>query len=164
MGRAQAGPLPLTMPRASDFDAIFAEHHGRVFAVCLRLCGQRALAEDAVQEAFLDVYKGLASFRGESQLGTWIYRIAVRASLRQRARHPAPAEASGERAATGDAHAGLALQAALDRLPAEQRVVLALFAAEGLGHAEIAEILAIPVGTVWSRLHQAKKALAAALA
>ena len=162
---ADAGPL-------ADFDELFRAHRGRVLALCLRLCGSRALAEDALQETFLEVYKGLHGFRGESQLGTWIYRVAMRTALRLRARHPAPVDADVELAlGTSEPHAALAareqaraVQAALDALPAEQRVVVALFAADGLGHAEIAEILGVPEGTVWSRLHKARKALAAALA
>jgi RNA polymerase sigma-70 factor (ECF subfamily) len=56
-----------------------------------------------------------------------------------------------------------AVQAALDALPAEQRVVVALFSVDGLSHGEIAAILGVPEGTVWSRLHKGRKALAAAL-
>jgi RNA polymerase sigma-70 factor (ECF subfamily) len=88
-----------------------------------------------------------------------------------RARHGAVAEADAEAADGGvHPHETLAarermryLRAALDRLQAEQRVVLALFAVDGFGHAEIAGILGIPECTVWSRLHNARKALAAML-
>ena len=73
--------------RAAMFDEIFLAHRTRVLALCQRLCGERALAEDALQDTFLEVYKGLARFRGEAQLGTWIYRIALRTALRLRARH-----------------------------------------------------------------------------
>jgi RNA polymerase sigma-70 factor (ECF subfamily) len=155
--------------RDAAFEEIFRAHRGRVFALCQRLCASRALAEDAFQETFLDVYKGLRSFRGESQLGTWIYRIAMRTALRVRARHPAPVDLDFDLAGVAPHDAldardrARRVQAALDALPAEQRVVVALFAVDGLSHAEIADILGIPEGTVWSRLHKGRKALAAAL-
>lgn len=157
--------------RDQAFNAIFHAHRRRVLGLCLHLCGNRALAEDALQETFIQVYKGLTGFRGEAQLGTWIYRVAMRTALRLRARQPAPVEADVE-AELGVVHPHEALaarerarlvQAALTALPAEQRVVVALFAVGGLGHAEIAEILGVPKGTVWSRLHKARKALAAVL-
>jgi len=155
--------------RDAAFEQIFHVHRGRVFALCQRLCGNRALAEDAFQDTFLDVYRGLRGFRGEAQLGTWIYRIAMRTALRLRARTPTPVDADFEPPAAAP-HAALEardharrVQAALDALPAEQRTVIALFAVEGLSHGEIAEILGVPEGTVWSRLHKARKALAAAV-
>ena len=158
--------------RSAAFEEIFQAHRDQVFGLCLRLCGQVALAEDATQEAFLEVYKGLPLFRGEASLGTWIYRVALRTALRLRACTPrvARAESEAPAAATANPETALAarddmraVQAALDGLPAEQRVVVALFSVEGLRHGEIAAILGIPEGTVWSRLHKGRKALAAAL-
>jgi RNA polymerase sigma-70 factor (ECF subfamily) len=157
--------------RSALFDEIFEAHRGPVLGLCLRLCASSALAEDALQETFLEVYKALPTFRGEALLGTWIYRVAMRTALRLRARNPPPADAPVDLApAGGDPSAALAardemrvIQAALDALPAEQRMVVALFSIDGLTHGEIARILAIPEGTVWSRLHKGRKALAAAL-
>jgi RNA polymerase sigma-70 factor (ECF subfamily) len=163
-------PAVTLTTRDAAFEAIFQQHRGRIFGLCLRLCGNRALAEDALQETFLEVYKGLPAFRGESQVGTWIYRVAMRTAIRLRARHPEPVEASGDAGGTSEPHAALAareqaraVQKAVDDLPAEQRAVIALFAVDGLGHGEIAEILGIPEGTVWSRLHKARKTLAQVL-
>lgn len=157
--------------RDAAFEKIFRAHRVRVLGVCRYLCGAGALAEDAMQETFLETYKGLAAFRGESRLSTWIYRIAVRTALRVRARHGVIAAPAVEASAGVHPQEELAarermrhVEAALDQLPAEQRAVLALFAVDGFGHAEIAGILGIPEGTVWSRLHKARKALAAALA
>jgi RNA polymerase sigma-70 factor, ECF subfamily len=157
--------------RGAVFEEIFQSHRGQVLGLCLRLCGNAALAEDALQETFLEVYKGLPSFRGEAQLGTWIYRVAMRTALRLRARHSPSTDADLETApASEDPDSALAardemrvVQAALDALPAEQRTVVALFTVDGLSHGEIARILAIPEGTVWSRLHKGRQALAAAL-
>ena len=67
--------------RDAVFEELFRTHRGRVLGVCRYLCGPGALAEDAMQETFLETYKGLAGFRGESRLATWIYRIAVRTAL-----------------------------------------------------------------------------------
>ena len=164
--RAAAG-----VERDAIFERIFVDHRQRVYRLCLRLCGERSIAEDALQEVFLEVHKGLAQFRGDSQLATWIYRIAVRTALRTRAHysdrrprvHPTPpptTDPSVVLTARADARA---VQVALDQLPAEQRAVVAMFSVDGFSHAQIAEILGIPEGTVWSRLHKGRKALALAL-
>ena len=140
-----------------------------LLGLCLHLTGRRADAEDATQEALVAVDRGLPSFRGEARLTTWAYRIAVRAALSTRARRrdgePVDPETpgrggEGEMVARDEARR---VAAALSRLPAEPRVVLSLFAVEGLAHAEIAEILGLPVGTVWSRLHAARRMLAEAV-
>jgi len=157
--------------RDAVFEAIFHAHRARVFGVCRYLCGAGGLAEDALQETFLEAYKGLSGFRGDARLGTWIYRIAVRTALRLRARQAAlpdtPVDAGADAVHPHEALAARErmrhVQTAIDMLPAEQRVVLALFAVDGLGHSEIATVLGIPEGTVWSRLHNARKALAVTL-
>jgi RNA polymerase sigma-70 factor, ECF subfamily len=157
--------------RSGIFREIFQRHHNQVFALCRRLCGNSVLAEDAAQETFVEVYKGLPLFRGEASLSTWIYRVAMRTALRLRVRAsrtqdaaiaaaPVAADPEAALAARDDVRA---VQAALDALPAEQRVVVALFSIDGLSHGEIAAILGVPEGTVWSRLHKGRKALAAAL-
>ncbi len=169
--RATAG-----VERDAAFGEIFEVHRSQVFALCLRLCGERALAEDALQETFLEIYRSLSRFRGDAQLGTWIHRIALRTALHVRARQPATPTASipsagPHEAAGSDPNPVLAarehvrrVQAAFDLLPAEQRAAIALFSVDGLTQLEIAAILGIPEGTVWSRLHKARRALAAALA
>ena len=157
--------------RSAIFEGIFRSHRDQVFALCCRLCGNTSLAEDAAQETFVEVYRGLPLFRGEASLGTWIYRVATRTALRLRARARATPDAPDASAPiAADPEAALAarddvraVQAALDALPAEQRVVVALFSVDGLSHGEIAAILGVPEGTVWSRIHKGRKALAAAL-
>lgn len=142
----------------------------RVFRVCLQLCGERTLAEDAMQNAFLAAFRGLRSFRGESQLSTWIYRVAIREALALRARRPPPgdsedaAQALPSDAAPLDAQIAArqqarAVQVAFRTLSAEHQAVLSLFAVEGLKHRQIAEVLGIPEGTVWYRLHEARRTL-----
>lgn len=157
--------------RAELVRELFLAHRVRVLALCLHVTGRRDEAEDALQETFLAVHRALPGFRGEAQLSTWVYRIAIRTASAIRARRPASqpldAHAGGEiadaapgpdRAAEGRIEAER-LSRALDRIGAEHRMILSLFAVEGLRHGEIAEVLGVPEGTVWSRLHAARKAL-----
>jgi RNA polymerase sigma-70 factor (ECF subfamily) len=158
----------MTEQGAPSFDAVYAEHRSRVLGLCLHVVGNAADAEDAVQEALLAVHSGLPRFRGECLLSTWIYRIALRTALRVRARRPRTIpldfEPSHEpRNPALDRERSRQVHVALSRLTAEHRAVLALFSLDGLSHREIAETLGIPEGTVWSRLHLARKKLAAEL-
>lgn len=155
--------------RAAAFDDLFAALREQVFAVCLHVTGNAADADDALQETFLAVHAGLAKFRGESRLSTWIHRIAIRSAIRVRARrrpaddvHAVDPPARGPDPVLAGELAGR-VAAAMESLSAEHRVIISLFAVDGLAHAEIAEILGVPEGTVWSRLHAARKRLAAEL-
>ncbi len=150
--------------RAAE-DRVYRGLREPLLALCLHLTGRRADAEDAVQETLAAVHRGLPAFRGESRLSTWVYRIALRASLGVRSRHPdaAPLDpetpgrgGEGEMAVRDEARR---VAAAVARLPAEPRLVLSLFAIDGLSHREIAEVLGVPEGTVWSRLHAARRLL-----
>jgi RNA polymerase sigma-70 factor (ECF subfamily) len=147
------------------FTALFESEKDRVYALCYRLCGHHADAEDALQETFIDVYRGLGGFRGDASHSTWIYKIAVRAALRVRGRAKSRAVTlPDDLSARTDVSAGLKEEArrtleAIEKLSFEHRVVLHLFALEGMSHREIGEILAIPEGTVWSRLHTARRRL-----
>ena len=144
------------------FDEIYAECHRHVHGLCVGLLGNTADAQDAMQETFLAVAQALPSFRGESSAKTWVHRIAVRVAVRMRSRRRASEELD-EHGATADpsaAHAETdAMMKALGALSFEHRLVLALFAIAGLTHAEIADTLGVPEGTVWSRLHHAKRKL-----
>ena len=155
--------------RAAAFDDLFAALREQVFAVCLHVTGNAADADDALQETFLAVHAGLAKFRGEAQLSTWVHRIAIRTSIRVRARRRPAADVHEIDPPSGAPDPVLAgeladrIAAAMNRLSAEHRVVISLFAVDELSHAQIAEILGVPEGTVWSRLHAARKRLAAEL-
>ena len=142
-----------------DIDAAVSR---RLLALCLHLCGNAADAEDALQETLLALH--VARFRGESSVETFAYRVALRIALRIKSRRRQAEEPSGEPAASGAGAIEAAADAAkvlraMARLPTEQRAVLSLFALEGLKHKEIAEVLGVPEGTVWSRLHAARKRL-----
>ena len=151
--QARAGDLA---GRDRTFEIVFQAMREPLFALCVHLTRDRAEAEDAVQETFLAVHRGLAAFRGDARLSTWIWRIAIRAALRVRARR---ATASGE-PLDGEPAAPLhrnpaivrderdRLHAGLAALSADHRVVIALFAIEGLSHKEIAALLGVPEGTI----------------
>jgi len=151
------------------FDTVYAATQRDVYALCRHLVGNAADAQDAAQETFLAVAGALPGFRGEASVKTWVHRIAIRCALKIRAksrRAPEPlpaAELPGERDPRVDSERSWALARAMAELSFEQRAVISLFAIEGLTHAEIAEVLGVPEGTVWSRLHAARKRLAALL-
>ena len=159
--------------RAAGHDVAFAElfaaYRQRVFTICRHLTRSRADAEDVTQEVFVALLRALPSFRGESSLATFIHRIAVRLAVKQRMRTNRHDQLRvTPTAPTTNAHeareTNQRLWLAMEQLSLEQRTVLALFAVDGLSHREIAAVLGIPEGTVWSRLHGARKRLAALLA
>lgn len=142
-----------------------------LFQLCLRVAGDATDAEDAVQETFVDVLRGIAGFRGEARLTTWIFRIAIRVATRVRNRRVRRGHASFEAvewpaASTADPSTSAQqrenaarILAAIGRLPAAQRTVLALAALDELPQTEVAAILGVPVGTVYSRLNAARARL-----
>lgn len=154
------------------FERLYRRHAGRVFAVCLRLAGDRGRAEECAQDAFVQAWQRLSQFRGDSAFGTWLHRIAVNATLsagrahgvRQRhiassddpALHDRPARASmpGVR---------LDLEAAILALPDAARRVFVLHDVEGHKHHEIATLLGIAPGTSKAHLHHARRMLREAL-
>ena len=149
----------------SAFEALFQSHGPRMKSLALNILGNRADAEDAVQEAFLKVYRSRGDFRGEASPSTWLYRILVNTCYdmgRKRRRHPEGPELEEtdvSRAPAIDHPLRLTLQKALGRLPSRQRDVFLLFEVEGFKHAEIGTILGIPEGTSKSVLFDAKRAL-----
>ncbi len=157
------------------FNELVRRYQQLVFAVSLRLLRDRDLAEDVTQEAFVRAYLSLDRFRG-SNFRAWVLRIAHNAALdllRATARRPhAPLEVvpelpgpePGETSAAEYQGLVVALEAALAALPPDQRAVVILADVEGLSYDEVAEILAIPVGTVKSRLARARVRLRALLA
>jgi RNA polymerase sigma-70 factor (ECF subfamily) len=120
------------------FDRAFLALREPVFSLCLHLTGRSDDAEDALRDAFRAVRGGLGGFRGESRISTWVFRVALRASLHTRARRPGVAAGP------------------LARLPAGPRAVLALFAIDGLPPVEVADVLGISEEGAWSRLHAAR--------
>lgn len=148
------------------FGELVRRHRDRLWAVALRTLGDREEAADAVQDALVSAFRAAHTFRGQSAVTTWLYRITVNACLdrarRTASRRTAPvadeenfdtlmephesAEAPAER---GELHRELL--AALATLPAEQRAALVLVDMQGYPVAEAAEMLDVPTGTVKSR-------------
>lgn len=172
--RAEARPGPdadeallIADCRAGDrgaMRALYERYQRRVFTLTLRIAGAQE-AEELTQEVFLKAFRGLDKFRGEAQLGTWLYRLAVNAALshvaRSKDKRRAPEEAldavpAPPTVADGDPRLRARLAAALHDLPAGYRAVLVLHDVEGLQHEEIAEILGCRVGTSKSQLHKAR--------
>ena len=150
------------------FTALVQLHDDRLRAYAYRLlAGDHALMEDSLQDAYVKAFRGVTRFRGESSFGTWLHRIVHNCcvdELRRRREQVGPVD---DRPADGD-HAdstvdGIEVAAALDQIPVHHRAVLILVDAHGFGYAEAAEVLAIPVGTVRSRLARARTAFRKAL-
>lgn len=149
------------------FERLYRDHVGRVFALALRMAGDRA-AEDLTQEVFIRAWEKLGTFRGDAQFGTWLHRLAVnlilsrRETMRKRdARHVA-SEGVVERLRAPtrrSSGAALDLEAAVQTLPDGARQVFVLYDVEGYGHEEIANRMGISVGTSKSQLHRARMLL-----
>ncbi len=144
-------------------EALYHQYKRRVFGLCHRIVGASE-AEEVAQDVFVRVYRGLASFRGDSALGTWVYRLAVNAALthagKQRRRAEVSDDALEHVAAPGDMKRDPGLtgkvEQAMARLPAGYRAILVLHDIEGLSHEECAAILDCRIGTTKSQLHKAR--------
>ncbi len=151
------------------FERLYELHGARMKSIARNLLGHESDAEDAVQEAFLKVYRGAASFRGRAALSTWIYRILVNTCydlLRRRRRRSEDAldafpgdDKTALPARSGDHRLRLAIEQGVSRLRPRQREVFILSAVEGFSHREIAEVLDIPEGTSRTLLFEAKRRL-----
>jgi RNA polymerase sigma-70 factor (ECF subfamily) len=172
--RREEGPL---VRRAQDgdmaaFERLYRDHVGRVFAVCLRLSGDAALAEELAQEAFVRAWQKLGSFRGESAFSSWLYTLAVNTALserRSRRRRTSRVFATDD-LSVFDAPGrpprpehGFDLERAVAELPPGARAVLVLHDVEGYKHHEIAEMTGIAEGTSKAQLHRARRLLREAL-
>ena len=162
-------------PRA--FAVLVDRHSPRVYNVALRMLGDADEARDATQDAFLTVVRKAKQFRGDAAFSTWLHRIAVNACydiLRKRRRQPmlrrvddegdplpdiAPPVADHADTTVGSIDVSRALQ----RIPDEYRIVLILADIQDLPYEEIARTLDVPIGTVKSRVHRGRVALARAM-
>ena len=154
-------------------NAAFAElvrrHQGKIRGLLLRLTGNATLADDLAQEVFLRAYRGLVGFEGHSRFSTWIYRIAYNVFLNHRSRckelaalpqgFESSAAAPDSELSPGRFDLRSDLAAAIVELPERYRVVVTLYYLEDVSYPEIAEILDLPLGTVKTHLHRAKKLL-----
>jgi RNA polymerase sigma-70 factor (ECF subfamily) len=165
--RAQAGDL-------SAFDELVRLHIGRALRIARRLVPTHEDAEDVVQEAFLSAMKAIGSFDVSRPFGPWITRIVVNQGIsfrRSRARRqdesmpadlpspgPSPSQVTERNEITDR------FQAALEQLPAQQRLMIQLFEVDGLSSPEIATLTGLSDGTVRWHIHAARKVLRIALA
>lgn len=171
--RAQAGD-------EAAFGVIMRANHERTFRLVCAILHNEADARDVCQEVWLTVWKQLPGFRADSKFSTWLHPIATRRALdhlRKRRRWfdrflpfatgdddavevPEPATADDARGQAEGNETVARVRAALATLPPKHRAVLALRELEGLSYEEIAAATDVPVGTVMSRLHHARKLLA----
>jgi len=153
------------------FEALYRQHVGRVYALCLRLTADAAEAEELTQDAFVRVWERLASFRGESAFSTWLYRVTVNVvllrfrSTRRRLLRVFSTDdpAALERPAADAGGAALDLDRAVAALPPGARQVFVLHDVEGYRHEEIAQLAGIAVGTSKAQLFRARRLLREAL-
>jgi RNA polymerase sigma-70 factor (ECF subfamily) len=150
------------------FEALYHNHVGKVYGLCLRMTAHRATAEDCTQEAFIQAWRSLPSFESRSAFGTWLHRIAVNAVLAhgRRTRERLGSEGSAEDEAVALADPTVAddgtivdLEAGIRRLPAGARQALVLVGLYGYSHEEAAGLLGIAVGTCKSQVHRARQLL-----
>jgi RNA polymerase sigma-70 factor (ECF subfamily) len=154
----RAGSLP-------TFERLYQAHGGPMKSIALNLLGNVADAEDAVQEAFLKVYRGARRFRGGSSFSTWLYRILVNTCYdllrkrRRRAEGPLPADVALISGRESDHPLRLSIEVALRRLDFRERTVFLLCEVEGFSHREAAEVLDVNENTSRTLLFRAKKQL-----
>ena len=162
---------------AEAFQALYDRHKRRVYSLCLRMTANTAEAEDLTQEAFLQLYRKIATFRGESAFSTWLHRLSVNVVLMHLRKKGLPVVSLEEATQGGGeedtpkkdfgsedvALAGsidrLQLQRAVDNLPPGYRTIFVLHDVEGYEHNEIASIVGCSIGNSKSQLHKARMKL-----
>lgn len=166
-----------TVRRARDgdvraFEDLYRTHVGRVYAICLRLTADEQKAEILAQDAFVQAWEKLDTFRGDSAFGTWLYRLAVNIVLqekrsarrhRERIIHTADIPDTGRTAGTPAEESRIDLERAVAGLPERARMVFVLHDIEGYRHEEIAEKMGTSAGTSKAQLHRARMLLRKAL-
>src|ERR1700730_5479504 len=155
------------------FATLFQLHKKRVYSVCLLMTKDVAEAEDLTQEAFLQVFRSVSSFRGDAAFSTWLYRVAVNTVLMKLRRRKSPPVLSLDEPVSSESPSlkrevgkqdpslsgaidRIALRRALEDLPGGCRQIFDLHEVEGYQHHEIAELLQCSIGNSKSQLHKAK--------
>jgi RNA polymerase sigma-70 factor, ECF subfamily len=162
---------------AEAFQALYDRHKRRVYSLCLRMTANTAEAEDLTQEAFLQLYRKIGTFRGESAFSTWLHRLSVNVVLMHLRKKSLPSVSLEETTQAGNeedtpkkdfgaediALAGsidrLQLQRAVDSLPPGYRTIFVLHDVQGYEHNEIAEMVGCSIGNSKSQLHKARMKL-----
>jgi RNA polymerase sigma-70 factor (ECF subfamily) len=160
---------------AAAFERLYRLHNRRVYSLCLRMVSNTAEAEDLTQEAFLQLFRKIATFRGESAFSTWLHRLSVNVVL-MRLRKKSATETSLEEVTEPDEDSGgprrdfggpdlrlsgsldrVNLQRAVEQLPPGYKSVFVLHDVQGYEHNEIADIMGCSIGNSKSQLHKARK-------
>jgi RNA polymerase sigma-70 factor, ECF subfamily len=162
---------------AAAFEQLYRQHHRRVYALCLRMLGDSVEAEDLTQEAFLQLFRKIHTFRGESAFSSWLHRLTANIVL-MRFRKKRPVTLSLDEITRTDDNQGsprheiggpdlrltgvfdrFNLQKAVDELPDGYKAMFLLHDVHGYEHKEIAEMLGCSIGNSKSQLHKARKRL-----
>lgn len=154
------------------FETIYKRHHRRVYSLCLRMVANATEAEDLTQEVFIQLFRKIGSFRGESAFTTWLHRLTVNHVLMHFRKRGVRLEKTTEEGEIGEIQdflqAGaerprfvdrIALDKAISELPPGYRTVFVLHDVEGFEHEEVANMLGVSVGTSKSQLHKARMRL-----
>ena len=159
---------------AAAFERLYRMHSRRVYSLCLRMLNNTAEAEDLTQEAFLQLFRKIATFRGESAFSTWLHRLSVNVVL-MKLRKKSGTESSLDQMTEPDEDATVRaailagpisgssgsidrvnLQRAVEQLPPGYKAVFVLHDVQGYEHNEIAEIMGCSIGNSKSQLHKAR--------
>lgn len=154
----------------TDFDALFDEYGDKVYGLAYRLMGDRDDAMDMSQEAFIKIFRKFKTFKGESTLSTWVYRIVYNTCMDQLRKRKGGQLSIYDRQDLTDDDASIeeiyetderkrVVQEALYKLNDDQRAIIVMRDIQGSSYEEIADILQCPLGTVKSRLSRARMAL-----
>lgn len=151
------------------FEEIYQRHHRRVYSICLRMLQNAHEAEDLTQDVFIQLYRKIGSFRGDSAFTTWLHRMTVNQVLMHFRKRNVKYEKTTEEGETPDQVVvgtsdpermrvvdKIALENAIDQLPDGYKNVFVLHDVEGFEHEEVARILGCSVGTSKSQLHKAR--------
>ena len=161
---------------ADAFEALYRQHSRRLFSLLFRMTGSTEEVEDLLQDVFLLAHRKLSGFRGESTLGTWLYRLAMNHCLDHLRGKRARMNRATDSLDRDDAPEPIApapkvpsavsridLERAIEMLPEGARAAFLLYDVEGFDHAEVAAILGISEGTSKSQVHKARMRLRALL-
>jgi RNA polymerase sigma-70 factor (ECF subfamily) len=168
-----ATPEPVLVARCREgdeqaFRELVDRYKGLVFALVARSIQEPGRAEEVAQDVFVRVYRGLPSFRGDARLSTWIYRITVNLLAAERRAPPTeplegtrevPREFGGADRAFDELTLRDRIEKALLRLPVNYQVLINGHYLKGMRYEELAEALDLPLGTVKTHLHRAKRQL-----
>lgn len=159
------------------FEIIYNRYHRRTFSLCMRMTSSQTESEDLTQEVFIQLFRKIGSFRGDSAFSTWLHRLTVNQVLMHFRRRSVKNEKVSddgempEQTVPGSANPNkmkvvdrIALKAAISELPPGYKSVFVLHDIEGYEHEEVARMLSISVGTSKSQLHKARLKLRTLLA